>query len=69
MNLTRIKSKTIVFSLVVAVLTLTVTNLNAQNDGNGGLFGWGKATEKEMYNYRGVMNRGGDSESFFCYNL
>lgn len=41
--------KTIVFSLGLSVLTLTATNLNAQNDGSRGLFGkGGSAADKEV---------------------
>ena len=63
------KSKIIVFSLGVVVLTLTATHLNAQSNGMRGLFGWGKDLDQEEYNNWGLMNRGGDSESFFGYNL
>ena len=69
MKLLSITPKTIVFSSVLAFLTLTVTNLHAQSDDNGGLFGWGKVAEKEMFYRRGLMNKGGDPESFLGYNL
>ena len=37
--------KTIVFSLVLAALTLTANNMNAQNDGSRGMFGRGASFE------------------------
>ena len=48
--------KTIVFSLVLAALTLTANHLNAQN--GGGLFGLGKSSADYDYNYnsRGLMD-------------
>ena len=49
--------KTIVFSLGLAAMTLTATNLNAQNDGSRGLFGMGaNADNYENSGSRGVMN-------------
>ena len=50
--------KTLVFSLGLAALTLTANNLNAQNDGNRGLFGMGKSSADHDYNYssRGLMD-------------
>ena len=37
--------KTIVFSLVLAAMTLTANNMNAQNDGSRGMFGRGASFE------------------------
>ena len=37
--------KTIVFSLVLAALTLTANNMNAQNDGSRGMLGRGASFE------------------------
>ena len=49
--------KTIVFSLVLAAMTLTANHLNAQNSG---LFGMGKSSDNNEYisNREGLM-RGG----------
>lgn len=53
--------KTIVFSLVLAAMTLTATNLNAQNDGSRGLFGMGASPADNQYgNSEGSMLRQGD---------
>lgn len=49
--------KSIVFSLVLAAMTLAATNLNAQNDGSRGLFGRGaNASDSENSGSRGMMN-------------
>ena len=56
--------KTIVFSLVLAALTLTANNMNAQNDGSRGMLGRGASFEsaeqgsgKLFFNEN--VNRGG----------
>ena len=59
----------LVFSLMLAVLVLSASGLDAQNSGNRGLFGLGPDADDGEYVSRGVMNRGGDSESFMGYNL
>lgn len=49
--------KTLVFSLVLAAMTLTANNMNAQNDGSRGLFGRGaNASDSENSGSRGMMN-------------
>ena len=50
--------KTIVFSLVLAAMTLMATSLNAQNRNGGGLFGMGETADTE--NSGGGMMRQGD---------
>lgn len=55
--------KTMVFSLVLAALTLTANHLNAQNDGSRGLFGMGKSSAD--YDYSGNRNGGGISNQTF----
>ena len=64
---TSFKLKTILLSLGVAVMTLTATKLNAQNDGSRGLFGWGKASNDIEDYGRGLLN--GSGESFYVFNL
>ena len=48
--------KTIVFSLGLAAMTLTATNLNAQNRNGGGLFGMGETSDNTDNGNRGVLN-------------
>lgn len=45
--------KTLVFSLMLAAMTLTANNLNAQNDGSRGLFGMGKSSADLEYSSGG----------------
>ena len=53
--------KTLVFSLVLAAMTLTANNLNAQNDGSRGLFGMGASPADNQYgNSEGSMLRQGE---------
>jgi len=60
--------KTIVFSLGLAVMTLTATNLNAQDRG---LFGLGKASnDAEFGGSRGAMNiEGNTAEGISNYGI
>ncbi len=51
--------KTIVFSLVLAAMTLTATSLNAQNRNGGGLFGMGETPDNVDNGTRGVLNVNG----------
>lgn len=51
--------KTIVFFLGLAALTLTATNLNAQNDGSRGLFGMGGSSADLEYSGGSLMKVGG----------
>ena len=54
------KMKTLVFSLGLAARTLTANNLNAQNDGNRGLFGRGVTSDNAEYSNRdGGIGLGG----------
>ena len=55
--------KTLVFSLVLAALTLTANHLNAQNDGSRGLFGLGKSSAD--YDNSGNRDGGGISNQTF----
>ena len=55
--------KTIVFSLGLAAMTLTATNLNAQNDGSRGLFGMGANADNIDKGNRGVFNVSGNVET------
>ena len=49
--------KTIVFSLVLAAMTLTATSLNAQNRNGGGLFGMGETADNSANSgSRGMMD-------------
>lgn len=55
--------KTIVFSLGLAAMTLTANNLNAQNDGNHGLFGMGKSSaDNGQGGSRGLMDVSDNTE-------
>lgn len=54
--------KTIVFSLVLAVMTLAATSLNAQNRNGGGLFGMGKTPDNVDNGTRGALNVSGNVE-------
>ena len=61
------KRKAVVFSLGLAALTLTATNLNAQYYGDRGVLGRGMAPDDEAgYSSRGLMNV---REDWFGYNL
>ena len=53
--------KTIVFSIGLAMLLLTATNLHAQYDGSRGLFGMGKSSADNDYSYN--RDRLGPGES------
>ena len=53
--------KTIVFSLGLAVMTLSANNLNAQN--GDGLFSRGMTADNAEYNSRGMMNLESNTES------
>ena len=55
--------KTIVFSLGLAAMTLTATNLNAQNRNGGGLFCMGETADNMDNGNRGVLNVSGNVES------
>lgn len=49
--------KTLVFSLVLAAMTLAANNLNAQNDGSRGLFGRGETADNSANSgSRGMMD-------------
>ena len=54
--------KTIVFSLVLAAMTLTATSLNAQNRNGGGLFGMGETPDNVDNGTRGAFNVSGNVE-------
>lgn len=56
MRKVKLKKKAFALSMGLAVMTLTATNLNAQYDGNRGLFGRGAMPES--YNENGTMYRG-----------
>ena len=59
--------KIIVFSLVLAAMTLTANNMNAQNDGNRGLLGRGVSSESlehgsgTLFQINGVRSGAGDA--------
>ena len=53
--------KAIALSLGLAVMTLSATNLNAQN--GGGLFSRGMTADNAEQNGRGMMNVNSDTES------
>ena len=55
--------KTLVFSLGLAVMTLAVNNLNAQNRNGGGLFGMGQTPDNTDNGNRGLLNVSADVES------
>ena len=59
MKIEKRKKKNIVFSLCLALVMLSATNVNAQNDGNRGFFGRGQKTETSPS--RGMMNVSGGS--------
>lgn len=50
--------KTLVFSLVLAALTLTANNMIAQNDGSRGLFGMGGSSADLEYSGGSLMKVG-----------
>jgi hypothetical protein len=50
--------KTLVFSLVLAALTLTANNMIAQNDGSRGLFGMGGSSADLEYSSGSLMKQG-----------
>ena len=59
--------KSIVFSLVLAAITLTANNMNAQNDGSRGLLGRGVSSESlehgsgTLFQINGVRSGAGDA--------
>ena len=53
------KTKAAVLSFALAALLLSATNLNAQNDGNRGVFGRGESADASPS--RGMMNPSGGS--------
>ena len=52
--------KTIVFSLVLAAITLTANNLNAQNDDSRGMLGRGPSSESSAHGARTLFHKNAD---------
>ena len=53
--------KSIVFSFVLAAMTLTANNLNAQDEENRGMMGRGASVENSQNGSKSLFHKNGDS--------
>ena len=61
--------KTIVFSLVLAAMTLTANNMNAQNDDSRGILGRGTSVENPQNGSKTLFHKNGDRDGENTYDI